>query len=208
MSHDQFGKIPQSPEIEEDLLDDELQQLEDALDALENQDGYEVTRKMRKGLEQRKRNLEAKIEKLQDKMKKQKDDVVDFDMMGVDMLFVDESHVFKNLGFSTRHDRVAGIGNTDGSQRAFNLLMALRTIQRRSGKDLGAVFLSGTTVTNSLTELYSLFRYLRPQALERQGITCFDAWAAIFTRKSSEWEFGITNNIQLKERFRYFVKVP
>jgi N12 class adenine-specific DNA methylase len=208
MSHDQFGKIPQSAEIEEDLLDDELQQLEDALQALSNQDGYEITRKQRKGLEQRKRNLEAKIEKLQDTMKKRKDDVVDFDMMGIDMLFVDESHVFKNLGFSTRHDRVAGIGNTDGSQRAFNLLMALRTIQRRSGKDLGAVFLSGTTVTNSLTELYNLFRYLRPKALERQGITCFDAWAAIFTRKSSEWEFGITNNIQLKERFRYFVKVP
>ena len=209
MSHDQFGKIPQSQEIEQDLLDDELQQLEDALNALERcQDGYEVTKKQRRGLEQRKRNLEAKIDKLQDKLKKQKDAVVDFDMMGVDMLFVDESHVFKNLGFSTRHDRVAGIGNTEGSQRAFNLLMALRTIQRRSGKDLGAVFLSGTTVTNSLTELYALFRYLRPKALEHQGITCFDAWAALFTRKSSEWEFGITNNIQLKERFRYFIKVP
>lgn len=208
MSHDQFMKIPQSTEIEEDLLDDELQQLEDALDALDGKDGYEITKKQRRGLEQRKRNLEARMDKLQDKLKKQKDAVVDFDMMGIDMLFVDESHVFKNLGFSTRHDRVAGIGNTDGSQRAFNLLMALRTIQRRSGRDLGAVFLSGTTITNSLTELYALFRYLRPKALEAQGITCFDAWAALFTRKSSEWEFGITNNIQLKERFRYFIKVP
>ena len=158
MSHDQFGKIPQSSEIEEDLLDDELQQLDDALKALDSGDGYEITKKQRRGLEQRKRNLEARMDRLQDRLKKQKDAVVDFDMMGVDMLFVDESHVFKNLGFSTRHDRVAGIGNTDGSQRAFNLLMALRTIQRRSGKDLGAVFLSGTTITNSLTELYALFR--------------------------------------------------
>ena len=208
MSHDQFGKIPQSSEIEEDLLDDELQQLDDALNALDSGDGYEITKKQRRGLEQRKRNLEAKMDKLQDRLKKQKDAVVDFDMMGIDMLFVDESHVFKNLGFSTRHDRVAGIGNTDGSQRAFNLLMALRTIQRKRRSDLGAVFLSGTTITNSLTELYALFRYLRPKALEAQGITCFDAWAALFTRKSSEWEFGITNNIQLKERFRYFIKVP
>lgn len=208
MSHDQFGKIPQSDEIQEELLDDELRQLEDALDALDSVEGYEVTKKQRKGLEQRKRNLEAKLEKLQDKMGKKKDAVVDFDMMGVDMLFVDESHVFKNLGFSTRHDRVAGIGNTEGSQRAFNLLMALRTIQRKRNADLGAVFLSGTTITNSLTELYALFRYLRPRALEKQGITCFDAWAALFTRKSQEWEFGITNNIQLKERFRYFIKVP
>lgn len=208
MSHDQFGKIPQSDDIQEELLDDELQQLEDALDALGHTDGYEVTKKQRKGLELRKKNLEAKIEKLQDKMADKKDDVVDFDMMGVDMMFVDESHVFKNLGFSTRHDRVAGIGNTEGSQRAFNLLMAIRTIQRKTHRDLGAVFLSGTTITNSLTELYALFRYLRPKALERMGITCFDAWAAIFTRKSQEWEFGITNNIQLKERFRYFIKVP
>ena len=208
MSHDQFGKIPQSDEIQDELLDDELQQLEDALNALDSTDGYEVTKKQRKGLEIRKKNLEAKLEKLRDKMADKKDAVVDFGMMGIDMLFVDESHVFKNLGFSTRHDRVAGIGNTEGSQRAFNLLMAIRTIQKKTRRDLGAVFLSGTTVTNSLTELYSLFRYLRPKALEKMGITCFDAWAAIFTRKSQEWEFGITNNIQLKERFRYFIKVP
>ena len=208
MSHDQFGKIPQSDAIQEELLDDELNQLEDALNALDSAEGYEVTKKMRRGLEQRKKNLETKLENLQSKMNKTKDAVVDFDMMGIDMIFVDESHVFKNLGFSTRQDRVAGIGNTEGSQRAFNLLMAIRTIQKKTRRDLGAVFLSGTTVTNSLTELYSLFRYLRPKALERMGITCFDAWAAIFTRKSQEWEFGITNNIQLKERFRYFIKVP
>ena len=208
MSHDQFGKIPQSDAIQEELLDDELQQLEDALNALDSAEGYEVTKKMRRGLEQRKKNLETKLENLQSKMNKTKDAVVDFEMMGIDMIFVDESHVFKNLGFTTRQDRVAGIGNTEGSQRAFNLLMAIRTIQKKTRRDLGAVFLSGTTVTNSLTELYSLFRYLRPKALEKMGITCFDAWAAIFTRKSQEWEFGITNNIQLKERFRYFIKVP
>lgn len=208
MSHDQFGKIPQSDAIQEELLDDELDQLEDALDALDSAEGYEVTKKQRRGLEQRKNNLETKLENLQSKMNETKDAVVDFDMMGIDMIFVDESHVFKNLGFSTRQDRVAGIGNTEGSQRAFNLLMAIRTIQKKTRRDLGAVFLSGTTVTNSLTELYSLFRYLRPKALEKMGITCFDAWAAIFTRKSQEWEFGITNNIQLKERFRYFIKVP
>ena len=208
MSHDQFGKIPQSDTIQEELLDDELQQLEDALNALDGAEGYEVTKKMRKGLEIRKKNLGVKLQALRHKMENRKDAVVDFDMMGIDMIFVDESHVFKNLGFTTRQDRVAGIGNTEGSQRAFNLLMAIRTIQKKTRRDLGAVFLSGTTVTNSLTELYSLFRYLRPKALEKMGITCFDAWAAIFTRKSQEWEFGITNNIQLKERFRYFIKVP
>ena len=129
-------------------------------------------------------------------------------MMGIDHIFIDESHQFKNLGFTTRHDRVAGLGNSEGSKRAYNLLMAIRTIQQRTGRDLGATFLSGTTITNSLTELYSLFRYLRPQAMAKQGITCFDAWAAIFTRKTQEYEFGLTNQIVLKERFRYFIKVP
>ena len=207
MSHDQFGRIPQSDDVQQELIYDELQQLDEALDLLEGM-GYGISSKMRRGLEQRKRNKQAALEKLQDAIRQRTDDVVDFRMMGIDHIFVDESHQFKNLGFSTRHDRVAGIGNTEGSKRAFNLLMAIRTIQQRTGRDLGATFLSGTTVTNSLTELYSLFRYLRPNALAAQRINCFDAWAAIFTKKSQEFEFSITNQIVLKERFRYFIKVP
>ena len=206
MSHDQFGRIPQSEEMQLKMLEEELEQLEEALNAY---DGWStVNRKMRRGLEIRKRNKTAKILELQNSIRKRQDEVVDFALMGIDHIFIDESHQFKNLGFATRHDRVAGIGNTEGSKRAFNLLTAIRTIQRRTGKDLGATFLSGTTVTNSLTELYSLFRYLRPKALAKQNISCFDAWAAIFTKKSQEFEFSITNTIQLKERFRYFIKVP
>lgn len=207
MSHDQFGRIPQSDDMQMEMLREELRQLEDALRACSSF-GWSISSKMRKGLEMRKRNMESKIRSLQDAIRERTDDVVDFQMMGIDHIFVDESHQFKNLGFSTRHDRVAGIGNTDGSKRAYNLLMAIRTIQRRTGRDLGATFLSGTTVTNSLTELYSLFRYLRPKALAKQNISCFDAWAAIFTKKSQEFEFSITNAIVLKERFRYFIKVP
>lgn len=89
-----------------------------------------------------------------------------------------------------------------------NLLFAIRTIQERSGKDLGATFLSGTTISNSLTELYLLFKYLRPKALEKQDINCFDAWAAIYARKTIDYEFSVANNIVQKERFRYFIKVP
>ena len=208
MSHDSFGRIPQSDEIQRDILRDEVQQIDEAIKITKEWKEWRVSGKMLKGLEKRKQNMQAKIEALQDSIRTRTDDVVDFRMMGIDHIFVDESHMFKNLGFSTRHDRVAGLGNSEGSKRAFNLLMAIRTIQQRTGRDLGATFLSGTTVTNSLTELYSLFRYLRPQALKKQGITCFDAWAAIFTKKSSEYEFSITNQIILKERFRYFIKVP
>lgn len=207
MSHDQFSRIPQSDDIQLEVMRDEMKQLEDALNAI-NDWGWQMSSRVRKGLEIRKRNLGVKIQALQHDIEKKKDKVVDFNLMGIDHIFVDESHQFKNLGFSTRHDRVAGMGNTEGSKRAFNLLMAIRTIQKKTGRDLGATFLSGTTVTNSLTELYSLFRYLRPKALAKQNITCFDAWAAIFTKKSQEFEFSITNQIVLKERFRYFIKVP
>ena len=207
MSHDQFGRIPQSDEIQMEVYEDEMRQLEDALKAVEGWD-YTNQARIRKGLERRKKNLGVKIQALQHDIEKHKDKVVDFQMMGIDHIFIDESHYFKNLGFSTRHDRVAGLGDSDGSKRAYNLLMAIRTIQKRTGRDLGATFLSGTTVTNSLTELYSLFRYLRPKALAKQQITCFDAWAAIFTKKSQEYEFGMTNEVVLKERFRYFIKVP
>ena len=207
MSHDQFGKIPQSPELQQRILQAELDTVEENLEVLRSQ-GKDVSRAMLRGLEKRKINLQAKLEKVEHAIKSRTDDVVDFKQMGIDHLFVDESHQFKNLTFNTRHDRVAGLGNSEGSQKALNLLFAIRTIQERTGRDLGATFLSGTTISNSLTELYLLFKYLRPKALEKQDIRCFDAWAAIFAKKTTDFEFNVTNNIVQKERFRYFIKVP
>ena len=207
MSHDQFGKIPQSPELQRQILQAELDTVEENLEVIRTQ-GKDVSRGMLKGLEKRRFNLEAKLQKIAYSIEQRTDDVVDFRMMGIDHLFVDESHQFKNLMFNTRHDRVAGLGNSEGSQKALNMLFAIRTIQERTGRDLGATFLSGTTISNSLTELYLLFKYLRPKELERQDIRCFDAWAAIFAKKTTDFEFNVTNNIVQKERFRYFIKVP
>ena len=207
MSHDQFGKIPQSPELQRQILQTELDTVEENLEVIRTQ-GKDVSRGMLKGLEKRKQNLEVKLQKIAYSIEQRTDDVVDFRMMGIDHLFVDESHQFKNLMFNTRHDRVAGLGNSEGSQKALNMLFAIRTIQERTGRDLGATFLSGTTISNSLTELYLLFKYLRPKELERQDIRCFDAWAAIFAKKTTDFEFNVTNNIVQKERFRYFIKVP
>ena len=207
LTHEQFGMIPQALEIQEAILQKEMDSVEENLEVLRMQ-GAEISRGMLKGLEKRKQTLEAKLQNIQDSIAERKDDAVDFKMMGIDHLFVDESHQFKNLMFNTRHDRVSGLGNPDGSQRALNMLFAIRTIQERSGKDLGATFLSGTTISNSLTELYLLFKYLRPQALEKQGINSFDAWAAVFAKKSTDYEFSITNEIIQKERYRTFIKVP
>lgn len=208
LTHDQFGKIPQSPEMQQQIFRAELDSVEENLRVLEQISGQSASKRMLRGLEVRKNNLEVKLANLADTIKNRTDDVVDFKMMGIDHLFVDESHQFKNLTFTTRHDRVAGLGNPEGSQRALNMLFAIRTIQERNDKDLGATFLSGTTISNSLTELYLLFKYLRPKELEKQNVNSFDAWAAIYAKKTTDYEFSVTNQIVQKERFRYFIKVP
>ena len=208
LTHDQFSKIPQSEETMYDIFSEELADVERSLEVLEQSTMRYRNGRMQQGLEKRKQNLEAKLAELQMKIDRRKDDTVDFHSMGIDHIFVDECHCYKNLMFQTRHTRVAGIGNAQGSQRAMNLLFAIRDIQHRTGKDLGATFLSGTVVVNALTELYVMFKYLRPRELKRQQVSCFDAWAAIFTKKTADYELNVTGTIKRKERFRTYIKVP
>jgi N12 class adenine-specific DNA methylase len=206
MTHEQFQKISQSPEVEKRIIQEELKNIEDNLEELKKQGG-KVSKAMLRGLEIRKNNKASKLAFLADTIKRD-ERLVNFQTMGIDHLFVDESQKFKNLEYSTRHDRVAGLGNSKGSDRSFNMLTAIRTIQERNKKYLGVTFLSGTTISNSLTEMYTLFRYLRPQELEKQQINNFDSWLAVFAKKSVEYEFNITNELIMKERFRTFIKVP
>ena len=208
LTHDQFGKIPQSEETMINIFTEELADTERSLEVLEQSTMRYRSGRMQKGLEKKKQNLTTKLQELRMKINSRKDDAVDFHTMGIDHIFVDECHIFKNLMFQTRHTRVAGIGNTQGSQRAMNLLFAIRDIQYRTGRDLGATFLSGTVVVNALTELYVMFKYLRPQELRSQRISCFDAWAAIFTQKTTDYELGVTGTVKRKERFRTYIKVP
>ena len=207
LSHEQFKMLPQSLDVQKRIINQELNSVEENLNVLKN-DGIKITNSLRKGLEKKIENLTVKLKDIQQSIRSKTDDFIDFKDMGIEHVFVDESHIFKNLMFNTRHKRVAGLGNTDGSERSLNLLMAIRTIQEKTSKDLGATFLSGTTISNSLSELYSIFKYLRPKELEKQDINCFDAWAAIYAKKTTDYEISITNEIVPKERFRYFVKVP
>ncbi len=117
LTHEQFGMIPQSPEIQQRILQAELDSVEENLEVLRSQ-GKEISRAMEKGLVKRQLNLEAKLSNIAYQIENRKDDTVDFRLMGIDHLYVDESHRFKNLTFTTRHDRVAGLGNAEGSQRA------------------------------------------------------------------------------------------
>ncbi|QJD95940.1 DNA methylase [Mucilaginibacter robiniae] len=207
LTHDQFGKIPQSPEIQQQIFEAELDNVERDLETLRDLGG-EISRKMLKGLEIRKSNLENKLSEVLRAIDTRKDRGIHFQEMSVDHLFIDESHKFKNLTFTTRHNRVAGLGNMQGSQKALNMLFAIRTLQERNGSDLNATFLSGTPISNSLTEMYLIFKYLRPNEMERQAISNFDAWAAVYARKTVDFEFSVTNEIRAKERFRHFIKVP
>jgi len=207
LTHDQFGKIPQSAEIQRDIFQQELDNVERDLGTAV-QLGQKISKKILKGLEVRKANLEVRLQDIADRIEKRQDKDISFQDLHVDHLFVDESHKFKNLTFTTRHSRVAGLGNMAGSQKALNMLFAVRTLQQKFDSDLCATFLSGTPISNSLTEMYLLFKYLRPKEMERQRIENFDGWAAVFARKTIDFEFSVTNEIISKERFRYFIKVP
>ncbi|HUZ57808.1 MAG TPA: helicase-related protein [Hanamia sp.] len=207
LTHDQFGKIPQSPEIQREIFQAELDNVEKDLYTLKDVGG-EMSRRMLKGLEIRKNNLGIKLQGILKDIDEKKDAGINFKDLGIDHLFIDESHKFKNLTFTTRHDRVAGLGNMAGSQKALNMLFAVRTLQEKFDSDLCVTFLSGTPISNSLTEMYLLFKYLRPNEMRRQQIENFDAWAAVFARKTVDFEFSVTNEIIAKERFRHFIKVP
>lgn len=207
LTHDQFIKIPQSLEIQQAIFEQELENVERDLNTLENLGGA-VSKSMRKGLEIRKNNLAGKLKTILYDIEHRKDAGINFKELGIDHLFVDESHKFKNLTFTTRHDRVAGLGNMEGSQKALNLLFAIRTLQEKFDSDLCVTFLSGTPISNSLTELYLIFKYLRPREMAKQRIENFDAWAAVYARKTTDFEFSVTNQIIAKERFRHFIKVP
>jgi N12 class adenine-specific DNA methylase len=207
LTHDQFGKIPQSPEIQKEIFQTELDNVEKDLQTLKSLGG-DISKRMLKGLEIRKNNLMTKLSGVLHDIEQKKDAGINFKDLRIDHLFVDEAHKFKNLTFTTRHDRVAGLGNMEGSQKALNMLFALRTLQEKFKSDLCVTFLSGTPISNSLTEMYLLFKYLRPNEMKRQQIENFDAWAAVYARKSVDFEFSVTNEITAKERFRHFIKVP
>ncbi len=206
LSHDQYCMLPHTEEVERMVIDEQMAQLDAAIEFLYGQsDKSQLTKKQIKGLEKRKANLEAKLASLLDR---KIDREFTFEGLGVDYLFVDECQHFKSLPYVTTYDRVAGLGDKKGSQRAVALLNGVRYLQRMHQGDRGTVFLSGTTISNSLSEIYHLLNYLRPSEMQRLGMTTFDAWAGNFAIHTSELEYGVTNELKEKDRFRSLTNIP
>ena len=173
MGHSQFERIPVSIERQERLLQEQIWEIEAGLEELKASGAERFTVK---SLERTKRGLETRLEKLHDS--RRKDDVITFEQLGVDRLFVDEAHSFKNLFLYTKMRNVAGLSTTD-AQKSSDMLLKCRYIDEVTGGK-GVVFATGTPVSNSMTELYTMMRYLQHDMLRQRGWAHFDCWASQF----------------------------
>ncbi|NYJ28228.1 SNF2-related protein [Allomuricauda sp. ARW1Y1] len=206
MSHDTFKFIPQSPEVIHYIISEELANLERDLSVI-HEDKYSISKRVLKGLQQRRENLKATLDEVYFQMQQKQSEVINFDQMGFGHIMIDESHKFKNLMYTTRHNRVAGLNTNKGSQRSKNLLVAIRNLQMAKERDFQATFLSGTPISNSITEVYVLFKYLIPNRMREMNITSFDQWAQVFANKSYEFEPTVSGDYKVRERFRSFKKM-
>jgi len=202
IGHTQFEKIPLSPERQKAVIEDQIDEIIDAIaDAKEN-DGERYTIKQ---MEKTKKNLEAKLKKLTES--KKKDNVVTFEELGVDRLFVDEAHGFKNLFLHTKMRNVAGIAQTD-AQKSSDMFGKCRYMDEITG-GRGVIFATGTPVSNSMVELYTMMRYLQFDTLERNGHRHFDSWAADFGEKVTAMELKPEGTgFRSKTRFAKFYNLP
>ena len=183
IGHSQFERIPVSRERQERLLQEQIWEIEDGISELKASRAERFTIKE---LERTKKNLETKLQKLHDAARK--DDVVTFEQLGVDRLYVDEAHSFKNLFLYTKMRNVAGLSTTD-AQKSSDMLLKCRYIDELThGK--GVTFATGTPISNSMTELYTMMRYLQHDMLKRNSLTHFDCWASAFGETTTAIELA------------------
>lgn len=202
IGHSQFEKIPLSRERQISLLEDQIADITYSIEAAKEEAGQQYTIKQ---MEKTKKTLKAKLEKLNDQTRK--DDVVTFEQLGVDRLFVDESHFYKNLFLYTKMRNVAGISQTD-AQKSSDMFMKCRYMDEITGGK-GITFATGTPVSNSMTELYTIMRYLQYDTLMNMGMGHFDSWAATFGETVTAIELSPEGTgYRAKTRFARFFNLP
>ena len=202
IGHTQFEKIPLSRERQIAMLEDQIADITFSIEEAAHQAGQNYTIKQ---LEKTKKSLQARMKKLNDQTRK--DDVVTFEQLGVDRLFVDESHSFKNLFLYTKMRNVAGISQTD-AQKSSDMFMKCRYMDELTG-GRGITFATGTPVSNSMTELYTIMRYLQYDTLMCMGMGHFDSWAATFGETVTAIELSPEGTgYRAKTRFARFFNLP
>ena len=202
IGHSQFEKIPISPERQQRLLQEQINDITEALEELKRNRGENFTIKQ---MEKTRKNLQARLNKLLETDRK--DDVITFEQLGVDRLFVDESQAYKNLFLYTKMRNVAGL-STSESQRSSDMFMKCRYLDEITG-GRGVVFASGTPVSNSMTELYTVMRYLQYDTLQQKGLTHFDCWASTFGESTTAIELAPEGTgYRARTRFAKFYNLP
>lgn len=202
IGHSQFEKIPLSEERQEKHLKDQISEISFEIDRLSAEKNNHLSIKQ---LERTKKTLQKNLDKFHDRVRR--DDVITFEELGVDRLFIDEFHFYKNLWFYTKMQNIAGI-NATGAQKTSDLFMKVQYLNEITDYK-GLVGATGTPITNSMAELYSLQRYFTPQVLERLGISSFDAWASTFGEVTTSIELAPEGtNYRTKQRFSKFYNLP
>ena len=202
IGHSQFEKIPMSIERQYEQLQQQLDDIERGIDDVQASHGEQFTVKQ---LMKTRKAIKAKLEKLNDT--KRKDNVIDFEQLGIDRLFIDESHFYKNLYLYTKMRNVGGIAQTE-AQKSSDLFLKCRYLDEVTG-NRGSVFATGTPISNSMVELYSIQRYLQYDTLMQNGLQHFDAWASTFGETVTALELAPEGtNYRAKTRFAKFYNLP
>jgi N12 class adenine-specific DNA methylase len=202
IGHSQFEKIPVSQERQERLLQDQIEEIEEGIEELKNSRAENFTIKQ---MEHTRKSLEAKLKKLQDSTRK--DDVVTFEQLGVDRLYVDEAHNYKNCFLYTKMRNVAGLSTSD-AQKSSDMLLKCRYIDEIS-QNKGVIFATGTPVSNSMTELYVMQRYLQHETIQHKGLAHFDSWASTFGETTTAIELAPEGTgYRARTRFAKFFNLP
>ena len=202
IGHSQFEKIPMSIERQREQLEQQLEDIERGIDDVQASKGEQFTVKQ---LMKTRKGIKAKLDKLNDT--KRKDTVIDFEQLGIDRLFIDESHFYKNLYLYTKMRNVGGIAQTE-AQKSSDLFMKCRYLDEITG-NRGTIFATGTPISNSMVELYSVQRYLQYDTLLRNGLQHFDSWASTFGETVTALELAPEGtNYRAKTRFAKFFNLP
>ncbi len=203
IAHSQFGMIESDADFKKDLIKKEIDSVSMSIDLIRRENGSDG--RTVKQIETQRANLEYKLKEL-DNLKRD-EDILTFEEMGIDCLVVDEAHEFKNLQYSTSMQRIGGLGNPKGSKKAFDMFVKVQSLLKKT-ENKNLIFLTGTPISNSIAEMFTMQRYMQYDELDRVGATHFDAWAKLYADAITDWEITATQQYKLRTVLSKFKNIP